>query len=246
MTCIQDVFDFLNRFAPLEAAESWDNPGLLVGSADAGVSRILTALDITDDVIRQATEWDAELIVAHHPVIFAPLRRIDQTHPVYRLAANGISALCWHTNLDVAVGGVADTLARQLGLQHPFSADAYTRIGTLPQALSPSDFVSLVNQALHTRARGCLGSSFVSSVAVFGGALDENSLPALLQADAVVLGECKHHVRLQLCQSGKTVLEAGHFATEHAIAAVLCAQLSAAFPSLQVKQAKEAAPFIQF
>lgn len=243
MIRVQDILDFLNAKAPLDTAEPWDNAGLLVGDAATAVQTVVTALDITPQVIRFAQQTGAQLIVAHHPVIFAPLRTLSAQHPAYLLANSGICAVCWHTNLDQAAGGVADTLAAQLGLRCVQAADGYVRIGTLETPLSPADFVKHLNTALHTQARGCRGNAPVSRVAVFGGALDEASVGHLLQADAVVFGECKHHVRLEFVQSGKTVCEAGHFATEHAISAVLCDWLQQAFPSLTVVRAPEQAPF---
>ena len=240
---IQDILALLEQKAPLATAENWDNPGLLVGNADRQVKTVLAALDITPDVVRQAKQLGAEMIVAHHPVIFAPLHQLPSDHPVYLLAQHGIAAVCWHTNLDQAQGGVADTLARKLDLQEAEKADGYTRIGRLNQPMTPEQFVRLVESALHTRVRGCLGQQPVSTVAVFGGALDEASLPLLLSADACVFGECKHHVRLVCRDSGKTVCEAGHFASEHPVVEVVAAWLREAFPHLAVHTAQESSPF---
>ena len=244
MIRVADIFAFLDEKAPLATAEPWDNPGLLVGQKEAPVRTVLTALDITPDVVRQAGEAGAQLIVAHHPVIFHPLSRLPAGHPAALLAAAGISALCWHTNLDKAPGGVADTLAAALELTDVAAPDGYVRIGRLPQRCEPAVFTAKVNEQLRTRCRGCSGTRPVETVAVFGGALDEESLPAMAAADAVVFGECKHHVRLELARSGQTVCEAGHFATEQAIAGVLADWLREAFPQLTVVTARERAPFI--
>ena len=115
MPKVSDVFAFLNQLAPVEYAMSYDNVGLLVGDGDAHVSRILVALDITDAVICEAVKIGAELIVSHHPVIFEPMKRIvagDITaNHVIALLQNRISAICMHTNLDAARGGVNDMLA---------------------------------------------------------------------------------------------------------------------------------------
>ena len=243
MITVQTIFDFLQQKAPLSLAEPWDNPGLLAGDGARPVRRVITALDVTPDVIRQAVADGAELIVAHHPVIFTPLHALPADHPAYLLAQHSLAALCWHTNLDVAAGGVADTLAAAFGLTGVTAADAYTRIGTLPRAMTPLELAGTVNRTLHTRVRGCCGAGPVRTLAVFGGALDENSLPRLLQADAMVFGECKHHVRLLLARSGKTIWEAGHFATEHAVSSVLAGWLREAFPELCVTVAEERAPF---
>ena len=113
---VQTVYEAMSRIAPPELAEGWDNPGLLV---DCGkpVRRALTALDITPAVLAEAKRLDCGLIVAHHPVIFAPLKRMDRRDVPFLLAEGGVSAICMHTNFDAAEGGVNDILAGLFGLR---------------------------------------------------------------------------------------------------------------------------------
>ena len=116
MIRVGDVEGFLDQWAPFSSAEDWDNVGLLVGNREMTVTGILTALDITPEVIVQARKAGANVVVAHHPVILAPLRRIDSRSVPSQLLAAGMAALCVHTNMDRAPGGVNDILAAQLGL----------------------------------------------------------------------------------------------------------------------------------
>ena len=121
----------MERLAPPELAEGWDNVGLLV---DCGrpVRRVLTALDITPAVLAEAVEQKCELIVAHHPVIFAPLKQLGPEDMPFRLVQAGVSAICMHTNLDAAAGGVNDTLAALFGMQEPeIFADGCGRVGQI-------------------------------------------------------------------------------------------------------------------
>ena len=113
---VQQILGLLQTLAPSELACSWDNVGLLV---DAGVpvSRVLTTLDITAAVVQEAVENNCQLIVSHHPVIFDPLKHISAGDVPALLIKNNISAICMHTNLDAAPGGVNDTLADLLGMQ---------------------------------------------------------------------------------------------------------------------------------
>ena len=74
---VRDVYKAIDGFAPFAGCESWDNSGLLVGSMNERVKAALVALDITPAVAAQAELLGANLIIAHHPAIFAPLRRID-------------------------------------------------------------------------------------------------------------------------------------------------------------------------
>ena len=113
---VQQILGLLQTLAPSELACSWDNVGLLV---DVGVpvSHVLTTLDITAAVVQEAVENDCQLIVSHHPVIFDPLKHISAGDVPALLIKNNISAICMHTNLDAAPGGVNDTLADLLGMQ---------------------------------------------------------------------------------------------------------------------------------
>ena len=75
MTTTHQIYEAMQRIAPLELAESWDNPGLLV---DCGgpVEKVLVTLDITPEVVEEAAAKGCSLIVAHHPVIFSPLKKL--------------------------------------------------------------------------------------------------------------------------------------------------------------------------
>lgn len=118
MVTVRDVEQFLDKMAPFASALDFDNVGLLVGSGEQTAERTLVALDITPPVVEEAERLGAGLVVSHHPVIFRPIKRLDADDVPYRLARAGIAALCAHTNLDMAPGGVNDTLAKELGLRN--------------------------------------------------------------------------------------------------------------------------------
>lgn len=233
---VGEVYAFLQHRAPFETAEAYDNAGLLVGSAEMPADRILVTLDITPAAVRAAAERDAGLIVSHHPVIFHPLRRLSADSVPFLLASNRIAAICAHTNLDRAAGGVNDLLATALGLSGVQSApDGICRIGTLPRPMSPEDFAAYVGGRLGTPVRMREGDTLLERVAVCGGA-GGDFLISLLQeggAGAAVTGELKHHEWLAL-PSGVTVVEAGHYHTEICMAEGMARWLREAFPSAEV------------
>ena len=66
----------MEKLAPPERAESWDNVGLLVGSSTAPVRRIMVTLDVTAEGIRDAERKQTDLIISHHPVLFRPISAI--------------------------------------------------------------------------------------------------------------------------------------------------------------------------
>ena len=115
MATVKDIYRFIDIIAPFSTQEEWDNSGLLVGEENKEVSRILFALDITSDVLNQAINANAELIITHHPIIFKPVSNILSDSLLYKLIENGISIISAHTNYDKAVDGVNDILCKTIG-----------------------------------------------------------------------------------------------------------------------------------
>ena len=107
----------IDALAPFSLTQSWDNTGILIGSPARRVERALVALDATAPIIAEAAEVGAQLIVAHHPIIFQGLKYIPEHSPAYRAIRADIAVICAHTNLDIAAGGVNDVLAALLDLR---------------------------------------------------------------------------------------------------------------------------------
>ncbi|MEG6571321.1 Nif3-like dinuclear metal center hexameric protein [[Clostridium] cellulosi] len=119
MTTVSEIYNYLCEIAPLWLAESYDNAGLLVGDPDSNVKKAVLSLDITEKIAQEAHDTGAQLVISHHPVIFNPVRRVmanGSTSAVWNLAKMSLSAICMHTNLDAANGGVNDVLAEKLNL----------------------------------------------------------------------------------------------------------------------------------
>ena len=128
MTTVQQVYEVMQRLAPPELAEHWDNPGLLV---DCGG-------EVRREVVEEAAAKQCTVIVAHHPVIFDPLKRLCPADVPYQLVRAGISAICMHTNLDAAEGGVNDVLADLFGIrQRTAFADGCGRVGEIDPITVP-------------------------------------------------------------------------------------------------------------
>ena len=234
---VQQVLDELRRFAPPELAQDWDNVGLLV---DAGrpVTGVLTALDITAEVVREAAALGCELIVAHHPVIFHPIRALAPGDVPALLVQKGISAICMHTNLDAAEGGVNDTLAAILGMRDTRSfADGCGRIGTVDET-SAAALAAFCQKTLGPGVHYVEAGRPVRCLAEVSGAGGSYWQEAMaLGADCLVTGEAAHHNGIDARRCGFGLVVAGHWGTEHPIAAVLKDRLARAFPGLTVAAA---------
>jgi dinuclear metal center YbgI/SA1388 family protein len=120
MTTVAELSKWLERFAPLDLAESWDNVGLLCGDGAAPVKRVMTCLTVTPESSQEAIRDGAGLIVTHHPIFFRPTKRIRSDDPhgaiVWNLARAGVAVYSPHTAFDNCVGGINDHLAERFGL----------------------------------------------------------------------------------------------------------------------------------
>lgn len=120
MRSVRDVLAVLDDLAPPELAFEWDRVGLQLGSLDSIVESAVVTLDWSSDLVRFAEGHRAQLVVAHHPLIWEPIAALTDETPAgrcaLRLAAQGVAFVACHTNWDCATGGINDTLASALGL----------------------------------------------------------------------------------------------------------------------------------
>jgi dinuclear metal center YbgI/SA1388 family protein len=220
MAKVGDILERLTMLMPLEAAEDYDNVGLLAGSRSSEVSACLCALDLNTYVIDEAVARGAGLIVTHHPILFRGRKNLCEDDPegalLARLIRSQISLIAMHTNYDNAVDGVNDALAARLGLRDVQALESGMRLGTI-------DGMGLSALAAHVQER--LGGVVrrygdadkpVKRVAVLGGAGGSYASIAIAAgADAFVTGEIHYHGALDAWDRDLGVLEAGHAATEH-------------------------------
>lgn len=244
MTRVGDIEAYLYSWAPRELAMEWDNVGLLVGDSGAEVRRILVSLDITEKVAAEAIEKGADLIVAHHPLMNCAWHKVQhvtggdaQGRIITALLRNGISAICMHTNLDAAEGGVNDALAEKLGLSDtkPLTEEKIGRVGVLKSEKPLVEFLQDVIQYL-----GCNGLRYtdcgkpVRRVAVGGGACgDYIAQAAAMGCDTFVTSDLSYHEFLDT--TALNLIDAGHFPTENVVCGVVAARLREAFPALHVE-----------
>ena len=117
-----EIISLFESFAPPSLAMEGDKIGLMVGNLQRTVKNVLIALDVTEEVVDEAIRQNIQLIIAHHPIIFRPLRKIETEKPygriIEKLLKHDIAVYAAHTNLDVARGGVNDMLADALELKN--------------------------------------------------------------------------------------------------------------------------------
>lgn len=250
MNTVLEVYNLLQKKAPFELQMDFDNSGFLVGRAERYINRILIALDITEPVIEEAINCGAQLIVAHHPVIWGGAKSVTDQTPTGRklllMAEHGIAAICAHTNLDAVEDGVNDALAAKLGLAdigqlHQDGVDdqgrpyGIGRIGTVPEQ-SLYDFALSVKHLLGSNGiRLVDGGKPVCTVAVGGGSCSSMLQDAITQGcDTFVTSDVKYDVFLDAKALGINLIDAGHYPTENVVCPVLQNWLQEAFPNVDV------------
>ncbi|MCP5468154.1 MAG: Nif3-like dinuclear metal center hexameric protein [Deltaproteobacteria bacterium] len=241
---IQEVYDFLCQFAPPQLAESWDNIGLQVGNLDDEVNTILVSLDVTEEVLWEAVDHEAQVIITHHPLFFKPIQCLDDSQVstrLARLASNmDITILSFHTNLDATQNGLNDLLAEQLKLKNctPLLASQNSqksktglgRVGQLSKKVTLQNLLENISSQLKIKNIRFAGSLFheVKKVAVMTGSGAGFFNEALTAgADVLVTGDLKYHQALDAISQSISIIDIGHFAGEIGMVSLVTEKLKA-------------------
>ncbi|TNE61074.1 MAG: Nif3-like dinuclear metal center hexameric protein [Bacteroidetes bacterium] len=243
---IQDILTVLEAIAPPALQESYDNAGLIVGDPDAALTGVLFCLDSTEAVVEEARRKGCNLIVAHHPIVFRGLKRLNGTTYVERTVMEAIrqdiAIYAIHTNLDnVHRQGVNSRIAEKLGLINTQVLAPKTEaadigsglLGNLPVPMDEAAFLAHTKQALRT---GCvrhtaLRGKPVHRVAVCGGS-GSFLLPFALraQADAFVTADFKYHEFFD-AEGRLVIADVGHFESEQFTIELLYEIIHEKFPN---------------
>jgi dinuclear metal center YbgI/SA1388 family protein len=226
---IADILSVLEAVAPPHLQESYDNAGLLVGSPDADVHGVLFCLDSTEDIVNEAVTRGCNLVVAHHPIVFRGLKRLNGATYIERTVMQAIrqnvAIYAIHTNLDnVHRQGVNAKIAERLGLRDtrilapkPSATEIGAGLlGTLPRPMDENAFLQHVKNALKTNCvrHTALRGKPVHRVAVCGGAgsfLLGEALRA--EADAFVTADFKYHEFFD-AEGRLVIADVGHYESE--------------------------------
>lgn len=229
MQC-REIINIIEETYPKEAALSFDNVGLQAGRHDKEVKRIYLALDATEEVIRGAEAFHAEMLITHHPLIFSPLKSVTDDNFVSRrileLIQKDISYYAMHTNYDVL--GMAALAERILGLQEAQVLDVTAeiggreegigRIGILEKSMTLKECCAYVKERLSLEFVKVSGDpdQQVQRLAISPGSGKSAIAPAIAKgADVLVTGDIGHHDGLDAWEQGLAVIDAGHYGTEY-------------------------------
>lgn len=238
MKC-RELIELLEKLAPVSLACDWDNPGLMAGRFDKEIKKILLALDATDTVIEQAIAMEADMILTHHPLIFKPIKHVNDGDMVGRrmlsMLQNDICCYAMHTNFDSAPGCMADLAADLLGLsgqrvlepmgvcdmENTGSSQEYGigKYGFLEKEMTLSEFSEKVKAAYGLPFITVFGDDLerkVQKVAICPGSGGSATKAALsCGAQVYVTGDVGHHQGIDAVAEKMAIIDAGHYGVEH-------------------------------
>lgn len=238
---VRDVYFYIDSLAPFSTQDKFDNSGLLSGDFDAEVTKIAVCLDITHEVIDEAAALGANLIISHHPVIFHPLKSVYAGSVVYSLIEKKMNAICVHTNIDMAKGGITDIMLELLDYKsdevlqiiHPELGLGYGKIVTLDFASDAKSLAELCKKAFGcTVVRYCDNNRPCMRIAICSGAGGSDSdviHAAELGCDALITGDVKWSAFVEGKNRSVAVIDAGHFHTENVLCNMLVSKLTQEF-----------------
>lgn len=233
MTC-RELIRRLEELAPPEYACEWDNPGFLAGRGEKEIHKVFVALDATDEVITQAEEIRADLLLTHHPLIFKPLKKVNDEdfvgRRILRLIQADICYVAMHTNFDIAPGCMADLAAERLGMipEAPLEVTGEKggvlmgigKVGTMGRPVTVSELAELVKERFGLpfvtvygmdQIKGPVDRVAVSPGA--GGSMISHGIAC--RAQVLVTGDIGHHGGIDAAAQGMAVIDAGHYGLEH-------------------------------
>ena len=246
-----EIYNYIDRIAPFDNQDKADNSGFLVGDRGAEVRKILVCLDVTNNVVAEAVEKGIDLIISHHPLMYRPVTKIISGDPLHALVRSDICLIAAHTNLDIAVGGIADLMLSRLGFSKsetvimPINPDGsgYGRIVEIDSPVSAGDLAEKCRAAF-----GCSVVRYVDSgkpllrIGVSSGSASQSVEAALLAGcDAFICGEVSHDRMLFAANYGLTLIEAGHFHTEDIFCEDLVDRLRLQFKEIAIEKSVNSA-----
>ena len=224
----------LERLAPLSYSCQWDNPGLLAGRGEKEVSKILIALDATDEVVDLAETKKADLLLTHHPLIFKPVKTVNDQDFIGRrlikMIQADISCYAMHTNFDIAPGWMGDLAAEKLGLLDSIPLEVtgekdgcfygIGKVGNLAKEISLKSLAQEVKAIFGLPFVTLYGAKQaekrIKRVAVCPGSGKGMTDSAInLGAQVLITGDMGHHDGIDAEARGLVILDGGHYGLEH-------------------------------
>ena len=249
---IKNVSDYIEKIAPLNQSEDFDNVGLLIGNEMTEVKGVLVTLDTLEETVDEAIRKNCNLIVSFHPIIFDGLKKINGNSYVEKVVLkaiqNNIAIYATHTALDNSNVGVSAKMCKVLGLKNyniliPKEDEniGMGMIGDLPEPMQEEDFLKFTKKTFKTngiRFSSKIGKS-VKKIAVLGGSGSFAISNAIQKkADVYISADFKYHDFFKA--EGKILLiDVGHYESEQFTKNLLVEYLTKKFTSFAIILSKK-------
>jgi dinuclear metal center YbgI/SA1388 family protein len=249
---VKDIAGALEAFAPLRLQEDYDNAGLITGCAAMEVTGAVTSVDATEEVLDEAIALGANMVVAHHPIVFRPLRSIGGAGNVDRVVVkairNDIAIYACHTNLDRAHHGMSYVLAQKLGLRGIEVLDpeeggtGFGAVGELDAPVGAMEFLRTVKEKLGI---GCVRHSgpcadMVRRVALVTGAGGDGLERAIAAGADVFLTADVRYDRFFAAERRILLADIGHFESEFCAGELIFDIIRNKFPNFALHKSAKA------
>ncbi|MGN0592313.1 MAG: Nif3-like dinuclear metal center hexameric protein [Ruminococcus sp.] len=243
MITVGEVYREIDRMAPFCTQEKWDNSGLLVGAPHMPADRMYISLDLSNASVAAARAVGAQLMVSHHPVIFSPLKQLIPTDPVWQLAAANMAAICVHTPLDLAEGGINrrlyDKLRDVLDLQTVTDTLGGSGFGWIAESRRDWNAERLAQSLQRVLGcqvvRYCPAARPIRKIALCSGSGGSFLHDAIEQGcDGLITGDIKHDCWYGARNAGMALFDCGHYHTELVAQELLAERLCIAFPDAEI------------
>lgn len=234
---VQEIINLIENVAPPETAAKWDNSGWQINLGKKNCNKIMTALTVTYDVVKQASDEGCDLIIAHHPLIFEPLKKIEDL-AIITAIQNGIQIYSAHTNLDIAKGGTTDTLVEKCGFGEAPVIEEFINGKTLSEEINLDFLQDDIKKRLKLdtlKVINLCDKKTVKSVAFCAGA-GGSEIPRVndFGFDLFITGEVKFHEAFEAKDT--VVFEVGHYDSEKYVGEIFKRILGKKFEILEANE----------
>ncbi|WP_067143083.1 Nif3-like dinuclear metal center hexameric protein [Oceanivirga salmonicida] len=213
---------------PKNLACEWDNVGLLIGDSENEIKKVLCALDVSSKVIDYAVENNFDMIMAHHPLIFKPIKNILIDNPMgYRIIKaikNDVAIYAAHTNLDSGINGLNDYVLSLLNLkfEYIYEEESYNkpiRFIELEHQTDIYEIVTAVKNALNVENIKLIfddyyNSKYIKKIAIVTGSGADFIPDVISKVDLMLTADVKHHEALDALEEGLCIIDFGHHESE--------------------------------
>ena len=253
-----ELTSWLEKKYPSDAAEDWDNVGLLAGDDTNEISHVFLALDLTEETLAEAIEDGADMIITHHPMIFSGIKKINNHsftgRKILTLIQKGLwyhaSSYSLHSDLPYPAhhNWYASHNKQFLSVteEREGEVQGFGRVGKLPREMTLREYAQLVKESLKLNDVKVYGNldSMVKCAAVCTGS-GKSMIKDVIKAgaDVYVTGDIDHHTGIDTVAQGLALIDAGHYGTEYIFMDAMKKELTQAFPELKISCAEVKSPY---